>query len=520
MLKGVLTVGGWTMASRVLGLLREMLIAALAGAGPVSDAFFIAWRLPNLFRRLFGEGAFNAAFVPAFSGLLASEGKQAANAFAAEAVGVMVFWLAGLTILGEIFMPELMRVLAPGFYHEAAKFSLVVTFARITFPYLLLICLTALLSGVLNGLDRFAAAAAAPVVFNCFSIAAMLLLAPHLPTVGHALSWGVTLSGIAQLGLMVVAVRRAGMTMRIPRPRMTPQMRLLLRRMGPGLLGAGVFQLNLMMDTIVASLLPGDAVSYLNYADRINQLPLGIIGFAIGTAILPLLSRQVRAGDEAAAIETMNRGLEYALLLTLPAALALGVTATPIVYGLYGHGAFHYASAVLSAQSLAAYAIGLPAAIVVKVLAPGFFARNDTGTPVRVAIAAVVLNLGLNLLLMRPLQHVGPPLASSISGIFNCVSLGAVLMRRGHLRPDRKLAARLPRMLAAALCMAVTLWAVQRALAAPLVGPVAIRTGALALLVTLGMGVYGLAGQVLGAFDLRELGTALARRPRRLAKTG
>ena len=293
MLRGILTVGGWTMASRILGFARDILIAALLGAGPVADAFFVANRLPNLFRRLFGEGAFNAAFVPAFSGLLASDGHDSAQKFAEQAAAVMTFWLLGLTLLAEVFMPYLMAVLAPGFEAIPAKFHLAVTLSRIAFPYMPLICLTALLSGVLNGLDRFAAAAAAPVVYNLTSIAFMLGLWHVLPTPGHALAVGVSVSGVFQLILVAWAVHRAGYRLHLPRPRLTPQMRQLLRRMAPGLLGAGVTQLNLSVDVIIGSLLPPGTVSVLYYADRVNQLPLGTIGVAVGTALLPTLSRQV-----------------------------------------------------------------------------------------------------------------------------------------------------------------------------------------------------------------------------------
>ena len=315
MFRGIVTVGGWTMASRVLGFGRDMLIASLVGTGPVADAFFVALRLPNLFRRLFGEGAFNAAFVPEFSGILATEGRAPAQEFAQQAISVLAFWLLIVSVLGELFMPQLMRLLASGFADEPGKLELTTTLARITFPYLFLICLAALLSGVLNGLDRFAAAAAAPVVFNGVSIAAMLLLTPYVPTVGHSLAWGVTISGVLQLALLAWAVRRAGMALRIPRPRMTPGMRVLMRRMGPGLLGAGVTQLNLAVDIVIVTWLPPGTASLLYYADRVNQLPLGVIGVAVGTALLPLLSRQARSGDHAGALSTLNRALEVTLVV-------------------------------------------------------------------------------------------------------------------------------------------------------------------------------------------------------------
>jgi putative peptidoglycan lipid II flippase len=513
MLKGVLTVGGWTMGSRLLGFVRDMLIASLAGTGPVADAFFVASRLPNLFRRLFGEGAFNAAFVPEFAGMLATEGKEAASQFADEAIGVMTFWLGLLTVLGEIFMPYILTVQVPGFLGLPEKFALTVTLARITFPYLILICLVALFSGVLNGLHRFAAAAAAPMLYNAVSIAAMLLLTPHVPTVGHALAWGVSISGIFQLALLVWAVRRAGLRLMLPRPRLTPAMRHLLRRMAPGLLSSGATQLSTQVDVFIASLLPPGTASILYYADRIYQLPVGIIGVAVGTTLLPLLSRQIRTGDIAASIAAINRGAEFALFLTLPAALALAVAAEPIMWVLFGRGAFTHESAVLSSQALAAYAIGLPAFVLLKVLQPAFYARGDTATPVRVAMATLALNLGLNFVFfVMGLAHAGPPLATSIAASVNAGSLAVLLLRRGHAIPDHQLRHRLPRMALAAAAMAFVLWFLQ--------GPIFDRAEAfrgmrwisLGGLVGAGLATYTIACHATGAFDLRDMRRFLARR--------
>ena len=512
MLRSVLTVGIWTMASRMLGFARDMLIAATLGAGPVADAFFVALKLPNLFRRLFGEGAFNAAFVPSFAGMLHAEGRAAANRFAEETTAVMAFWLGGLTIAGLVFMPQIMVVLAPGFAAIPEKFALAVDLTRITFPYLFFICLTALFSGVLNGLDRFAAAAAAPVLFNAFSIAAMLGLTPYVANAGYALSWGIVLSGVAQLALLVWAVRRAGMRIRLPRPRLTPQMQALFRKMAPGLVGAGVTQINLAVDVIIASLLPPGTVALLYYADRIQQLPLGVIGTAVGTALLPLLSRQVRAGEAEAAITTLNRALEFALFLTVPAALALAISAFPIVWVLFGRGAFDIESARLSAQALAAYALGLPAFVAVKVLAPAFFARGDTSRPVKIGMAAVALNLALNVAFMVPLRHIGPALATSIAAIFNCVWLAVVLHRQGQLRPDAGLLRRLPRMGLAASAMAVTLALAQGPLFAAADGIRGMKYAALAALVGLGLAAYVAIGQWTGAFDLRDIRAMFRRR--------
>ncbi|MDE2515968.1 MAG: murein biosynthesis integral membrane protein MurJ [Rhodospirillales bacterium] len=511
MLRKILSVGGWTMASRILGLVREILIAAMLGTGPVADAFFVALKLPNLFRRLFGEGAFNAAFVPGFTGKLAAEGEAAAHRFAEEAFAVLGLWLLILTLLGEIFMPGLMAVLAPGFEKFPAKFALAVTLSRITFPYLILICAAALVAGVLNGLDRFTAAAASYVLFNVIGIAALFGLTPFLPTAGHAMAIGVTASGIAQLGVLLFALHRAGFTLHLRRPRLSPDIRLLMRRMLPGLIGAGVTQVNFAVDVIIASLLPAGTVSVLNYADRINQLPLGVIGTAIGTALLPTLARQMRLDQHAAAKETLNRALEFGLFLTLPAAMALIVVPFPIIWVLFGHGAFGMASAVRSAQSLAAYALGLPAFVAVKVLAPGFFARGDTKTPVVIGAVAVAVNLALNLAFMVPLRHVGPALATSLAAALNAALLGWVLHRRGILAPDAQLRTRLPRMAGAGLAMAAGLFFLARGLDfAALHG--AMRPAALAALVTAGLAIYLLAAWRLRAFSVAELRGLVRRR--------
>jgi putative peptidoglycan lipid II flippase len=511
MFRNVLTVGGWTLASRILGFARDILIAAMLGAGPVADAFIVALKLPNLFRRLFGEGAFNAAFVPAFSGTLAAEGRPAARQFAEETFAVMTFWLGMLTVAGEIFMPQMMTVLAPGFEQIPAKFALAVTLSRITFPYLLLICLAALVSGMLNGLDRFTAAASSYVLFNIITISFLLWLTPYVPSAGHALAYGVTVSGVAQLAVLLFAVRRAGMGLRLPRPRLTPRVRALLRRMVPGLVGAGVTQLNLTIDVIIASLLPPGTVSLLYYADRVQQLPLGVIGTAVGTALLPLLSRQVRAGEGDAALGTLNRAIEYALFLTLPAAVALAVIAYPVMWGLFGRGAFTATSALLSSRALIAYAVGLPAFVLVKVLAPGFFARGDLATPVKIGLGAVVLNLALNLAFMRPLQQVGPALATSLAAMFNVGWMAVVLARRGQWRPDARLRQRAVRIAAAAAAMGLALWGARYVVPEASLHGMA-RIGALAALVGIGLAAYAAAAAVLGAGDWRELQRMMRRR--------
>ncbi len=502
------------MASRILGFVRDKLTAYYVGTGPIAQAFVVANRLPNLFRALFGEGAFNSAFVPELSGLLHNQGEQAATRFAAEAIAVMAFWLSMLTIAGEIFMPGLVWLQASGYAGDPAKFGLTVDLARIAFPYLMLICLSALLSGILNTLHRFTAASIAPVINNMVAIAALLVLTPYLPTAGHALAIGVSISGAIQLVVLAWAVQHGGMRISVPRPRLTPEVRLLLRRMGPGLLAAGAIQISQSVDVVIASWLPDGAAAVLYYAQRLYQLPLGTVGVAVGTAILPLLTSQVRTGKTAAAIETMNRGLEFALFLTIPAALALCVTAEPLTWVLFGGGAFTREAAHLSAQSLAAYAPGLVAFVLLKVLQPGFFARGDTKTPMRVTMATLGLNLMLNLIFFRAgLAHVGPPLAGSLAAIINVAWLSLLLIRHGYLVADATLRRRVPRMALAGTAMAALLWFLQNPLFAAvqtlhLPGE---RVLALGLLVGAGLIGYFAAGQLVGAFHVRELKRLLRR---------
>jgi putative peptidoglycan lipid II flippase len=514
MLKGAFTVGIWTMASRILGFVRDILIAYYLGIGPIADASFVALRLPNLFRRLFGEGAFNAAFVPSISHILHTEGMDAATGFAEEATAVMVFWLGTLTIIGEIFMPWLLYLLAPGFSGNHGKFELAVVLSRIMFPYLFFVCLTALFSGVLNAMGRFAAAAAAPVLFNVFSIAFMLGLSRYTPNPGYALAWGVTVSGVAQLLLLIVAMRRAGMRITVPRPKLTPRMKKLFRRMAPGLVGAGVTQLNVSIDIIIGTLLPAGSVSILYYADRVNQLPLGVIGTAAGTALLPAITRHIALGEEEAALSSLNRALESVLMLTLPAAIGLAVASRPVMDVLFVRGAFTLHTAILAGNSLAAFAIGLPVFALVKILTPGFFARGDTVTPLKIGVAAVLLNLGLNLIFMHPLKAVGPALATSLSSAFNAALLLTLLLRRKHFHLDTPARHRIPRILLAGAVMALALYGTEM-----LLGPGKTTIPEFLLLTLIGGIAYGGSGILLRAFDLSEL-TALLRRRRRKPAPG
>jgi putative peptidoglycan lipid II flippase len=505
LLRSVATIGSYTLVSRVFGFVRDILTAAILGAGPVADAFFVAQRLPNLFRSLFAEGAFSAAFVPLAASAMAEGGKAAVRDFAEEAFAVLFAALLIFCVLGEIFMPAVMHVIAPGFTDEPGKFDLVVALTRITFPYLLFISLVALQGGLLNSLDRFAAAAATPVFLNIFLIAGLWAMAHFGWDDGRVLAWALTAAGVAQFIWLAGSCAQAGVLIRPRLPRLTPKIRRTLGIMGPAVIGAGVTQLNLMISTALASLLPEGSVSYLYYADRLNQLPLGVVGIAVATAILPPLSRQVHGGDLAGAIHTQNRGLELSVLLTLPAAIGLVILARPILAVLFERGAFGNEAASATAAALAAYAAGLPAFVLVKVLAPAFFARQDTKTPVKIAIAAMAINLGVTLLLMRPLAHVGVAIALSVAGWAQALTLLCLLARRGHFRLDRRARANLPRIAAASLGMAGVLVALRIVLAPALAGPTLLRLAALGGLIAAGLVVFLALVLALRVVNWREL---------------
>lgn len=512
MFRAIATVGGWTMLSRILGFLRDILIAAFLGAGSLADAFFVALKLPNLFRRLFGEGAFNAAFVPAFAAAYTRQGTAVARQLAERLATLMALWLSLLCGLGLLFMPQLLLVLAPGFPARGpAQMALAVELTRIVFPYLVFICLTALVSGVLNAMGRFTAAAAAPVFFNVLSMAALVGLTPLVATPAHALAWGVVASGAVQLGVVWWAAARAGMALSPVLPRLSAAEKSVLRKMLPGLLGAGVTQLNLAVDVIIASLLPAGAVSLLYYADRVAQLPLGVIGIAISTALLPTLAAQLSGGQALAAHRSMNRGLEITLALCVPAAVALAVLAQPIMAVLFQRGAFTAADAQGAAWVLVVYAAGLPAFVLVKALAPGFFARGDTRTPVIIGLACVALNLALNLLFLVTgwLGAPGIALATVASAWVNAVAMGWLLSRRGLWVADRRLRRVLPRQGASALAMGSVLgaWVAFIPMAPGLPG-----TALLGAICGLGAATYFGVAQLTGGLDLRALRRALSRR--------
>lgn len=460
LIRQAFTVGGLTGVSRVSGLLRDMLLAAILGAGPLSDAFLVAFKLPNFFRRLFAEGAFNAAFVPYFARLHEEHGAQKALREAEHVFMTLLLALVVLVVGVELCLPWLMYIIAPGFSDSSALFGETLALTRIMFPYILLISLAAFYGGLLNTVGQFWAAAASPVILNLMMIVA-LLGAQIMSWQGASfLAWAVIGAGAAQMVWLMISARHHGLGTRLVRPRLTSGVKHVLKAMGPGALGAGVMQANMLVDVALASFLGSGAISYLFYADRFSQLPLGIVGIALSTALLPLLSRHIQKGEAQEAQDAQNRALEFALLLILPATFALIVLAPSIIGVLFGHKKFGPHEITATAQVLGAYATGLPAYVGVKILATSFFARLDTKTPVKIALVCMLTNVVLNLALMGPFSYVGIAMATSLSSWLNCALLGHTLHKQGNLEIDARLKSRFLRIVTACvvLLMVLGLW--------------------------------------------------------------
>lgn len=512
------SVGGATLSSRLLGFIRETLVASTLGAGPVADAFYTAFRFPNLFRRLFAEGAFNSAFVPLYARSLEGEGEAAAKKFAEDVLAALLVVLLAVTAVVMIATPLIVTLLAPGFTEDAGKFKLTVELFRVMFPYLVCMSLTAMLSGVLNAHRRFFAAAMAPTLLNVITIGALLIAVIRGlegPAVGRLLGWSVMVAGVAQLLMVVIAARRIGFTARLTRPRLTPGVKRLLWLAAPAAATGGITQINLFIGQIIASGKDG-AIAVLQYADRVYQLPLGVVGIAIGVVLLPELSRTLKAGHQREATHTQNRALEFALFLTLPAATAIAVLATAIVRVLYERGAFTPETTATTAHALAIFGLGLPAFVMIKVFTPGYFAREDTRTPMIFAGVAVAVNVTLALTLFPRIHEAGIATAEAAAGWINATLLFLTLRRRSHFAIDGMLLGRLPRLVLSCVILAAALLAALKLLAGQLQPetPLAIQAGALALLVMGGAVIYLATAQLTGAMDARALLRNVRRRPR------
>jgi putative peptidoglycan lipid II flippase len=513
--RSIFTVGSFTLLSRIVGFLRDIVLSAILGSGPIADAFLVAFRLPNFFRRLFAEGAFSAAFVPLFAGELQGEGREAAVVFARQAHACLMLVLIPFSALMMLAMPLVIRLLAPGFTDDKSIFDLAVTFGRITFPYLVFISLVSLYGGVLNGIDRFAEVAFTPVLLNVTLIGCVLFLTPLLPDAGYSASIGVAMAGFLQWLWLLFSCWRDGVAMKLVRPRYTPKVHRLVKLATPVAIGGGAQQVSAMLDVVWASLLPAGSIAALFYADRIAQLPLGVIGIAVGTALLPLLARQLRAGAHDAAMANQNRAIEFGLLFSLPATAALWILAEPMIRVLFEHGKFGPGDTLRTAGALAAYAVGLPASMLVKALTPGFFARHDTRTPLYIALVAIVLNIGLNaaFLFGTGLAQIGIALASSISGWVNALLLSGVLVHRRHWVADTRLVARTGRVLLATVGMSAALAGLLVVLKPQLAHPDLMGVVALLGICALGGLVYGALGALLGIVKISEMRSLLRRQP-------
>jgi putative peptidoglycan lipid II flippase len=512
--RALFTVSGFTILSRVAGFVRDTLTALYLGAGTTADAFFVAQRLPNLFRSLFAEGAFSAAFVPLYAAERERHGNEAARLFAAEAMALLIALLAPFTIVVMLLMPWVIRLTAPGFHDEPVKFALAVHYSCITFPYLLLISITALQSGVLNAHGRFGPGAAAPIMLNIVMVAALFLSDLFHWNAAEALAWGMLASGGAQAAWLAVSCRRAHIKIGLVMPHLSATCRLLFKNIGPGAVGAGATQINLLLTTILASLLPTGAVSFLYYADRLNQLPLGIIGIAVATTLLPILSRHEANGDMGAMRHTVSRAIEFCLVLGLPATVGLGLAARPIIQTLFEHGAFTAQDTLETAHALSAYALCIPAFLLAKVFASRFFARQDTRTPVKIAIACMFANVILALLLMGLLKHVGMALAISLATWLNAALLYKELKKRGEFLTDEALRKRLPRLLLSAAGMALATVAVCYGVDVGLIGTSLLaKIARLAIIIGLSSVSYAVLLWLTGAMRWAEIIKLLPKAP-------
>src|SRR6202046_5460256 len=501
MIGRILTVGGYTLLSRATGFLRDIMLASILGAGPVADAFFVAFRLPNHFRAIFAEGAFNAAFIPAYARIRTQGGATAAKLFGDRIFTLLLATQIVLLALALLFTPQAIDLLAPGFSREPEQYRLAISLTRITFPYLLLITLVTLWGGVLNALHRFAAASAAPILLNLAMIGT-LAFSKQFGGAGYAASWGVLISGVLQALLVGGDTWRAGALTSFRALRLDADVRRFFTALVPATIGSAGTQLALFADTIIASLLATGAISALYYADRIDQLPIGVIGIAVGTVLLPEMTQRIAADDHAGARSAQNRAIEFALLLGIPCIVAFLVVPEPIMRGLFMRGRFTAEDAHAAAITLMAYTIGLVPFVLIRSVVAPFLARGDTFTPMKAALIGTAVNIVFKVALMGALAQVGLALATAIGAWINFILVLFWAARAGYVGADRELRSSLVRMVAAGVVMALVLF-----LAAPWIAKVAstlprFRNEAeLLILAALGNLVYG--GLAIALFGSR-----------------
>ncbi|AVZ79149.1 murein biosynthesis integral membrane protein MurJ [Zoogloeaceae bacteirum Par-f-2] len=458
LLRALVTVSGMTLVSRVLGFVRDFVIARAFGAGMMTDAFFVAFRLPNLLRRLFAEGAFSQAFVPILAEYKNRQGEATARTLIDRSATLLAIVVALVALFGIVAAPLIVYVSAPGFSAHADKFALTVELTRITFPYIFFMALVALAGGILNTWSRFAVPAFTPVLLNLSFIGMALWAAPYFDPPVLALAWAVFLGGVLQLALQLRPLARIGMLPRFDLNLQDPGVRRILKLMAPALLGVSVSQISLLINTIFASFLPSGSVSWLYYADRLMEFPAGLLGVALGTILLPSLAKLHADERREAFSSLLDWGLRLTLLLTLPAALALMLLAVPLIATLFNYGAFSAADVLATRQALVAYGVGLAGLILVKVLAPAFYARQDIKTPVKIALITLAATQAMNLAFILPLQHAGLALSIGLASCLNAALLYRGLRRRGVYRPQPGWLSFMLKVSAALLVMGGVLW--------------------------------------------------------------
>ncbi len=507
------------MVSRLLGLVREVLIARFLGAGIVSDAFFTAFKLPNVFRRMFAEGAFNAAFVPLYARRIEEDGEAVADEFAKEAMAALFVCVAAVVVIFELTMPWSLSLIGYGLERAIdpvtglSPYYLAVIYAQITMPYLLFMSMAALFSGILNTRNYFALAAAIPILLNLFMITALVaadMAGWEQKYIGYGLASAVAISGIAQMGAVLWGCKKIGVKIGFKRPRLTPGVKRLAILGVPGMISAGITQINLLISHSIATM-QQSAASWLTYADRLYQLPLGMIGIAMGIALLPALSRRLRAGDVVGAKQSLNRAAEIAAFLTIPAAFALAVIPDFLISGLYQRGAFTPETTLQVTKALRMFAYGVPAFVMLKVLTPAFFAREDTQTPMIYAGLSAIINIGLGLYLFKSIGFQGLALATSVAAWVNVVCLTWLLLKDGSFTPDTRLLSRLPRIVLASAAMAVALIAIATPMSKHLSGNFVKDFIVLGAVCGVGFIIYAAAAALLRAFNMNDIRDALKR---------
>jgi putative peptidoglycan lipid II flippase len=497
MLGRIFTVGGYTLLSRLTGFARDIMLAAILGAGPVADAFFVALRLPNHFRAIFAEGAFNAAFVPAYAHLH-SRSEKSAKLFADRIFTLLFSIQVVLLVVAWLFMPQVIAILAPGFSDDPVRGELAISLTRITFPYLLLITLVTLYGGMLNVMHRFASAAAAPIFLN-LSMMAALALAAFFPGAGYAAAWAVLIAGFLEFFLLAGDAARSGILPRFAPIKLDEDVRAFFRALGPATVGSMGTQVALFADTIIATFLPAGALSALYYADRLNQLPIGVIGIAIGTVLLPEMSRQLTTHDQAGAAASQRRAFDFTLLFSVPFVAAFLTVPDVIMRAMFARGAFSKADAAAAGATLAAYAIGLIPFVLIRSAVATFYARKDTATPVKAALTGVAVNVALKIALVGSLAQVGLALATAVGAWVNLLLVIGFAVRAGHLELDRKLMRSSAKFAVSGVLLGAALWLVARFATAQFSQMSALRDeAALLLLIVVGAIVY--AGSILLLF--------------------